>query len=88
MHRRDGFAEPHGGYESGMEIGAFFILVILLVVLAVLGGGVYLIAAWLRHKQLDPEGDKVEGPTDTEQQARPEHVEVDSEQHARFVGTR
>jgi hypothetical protein len=71
-----------------MEIGAFFILVILLVVFAVLGGGVYLIAARLRHKQLDPEGDKVEGPGDAEQQARPEHVKVDSEQHARFVGSR
>jgi hypothetical protein len=69
-----------------MEIGAFFILVIVLVVVGVLGGGVYLVAARLRHKQLDPEGDEVEGPTDS-QQARPEHVEVDSEQNARFVGT-
>lgn len=69
-----------------MEIGAFFILVIVLVVVGVLGGGVYLIAAWLRHKQLDPEGDKVEGTTDSEQ-PHPQHVEVDSEQNARFVGT-
>jgi hypothetical protein len=70
-----------------MEIGAFFILVIVLVVVAVLGGGVYLIAARLRHKQLDPEGDKVEGSVSSERQARPEHVEVDTEQNARFVGT-
>jgi hypothetical protein len=70
-----------------MEIGAFFILVIVLVVMAALGGGVYLIAARLRHKQLDPEGDKVEGAVHSEQQARPEHVEVDTEQKARFVGT-
>jgi hypothetical protein len=69
-----------------MEIGAFFILVILLIVVGVLGGGVYLIAAWLRHKQLDPEGNKLEGPTDS-QRTRPEHVEVDSEQNARFIGT-
>jgi hypothetical protein len=71
-----------------MEFGAFFILVILFVVLAGLGGGVYLIAAWLRHKQLDPEGDKVEGPADAEEHARPEHVRVDTEQKVRFVGTR
>jgi hypothetical protein len=69
-----------------METGAFFILVIVLVVVGVLGGGVYLIAARLRHKQLDPAGDKVEGTTDS-QQTRPAHVEVDSEQNARFVGT-
>lgn len=69
-----------------MEIGAFFILVIVLVVAGALGGGIYLIAARLRHKQLDTEGDKVEGPTDS-QQTRPEHVEVYSEQNARFVGT-
>jgi hypothetical protein len=71
-----------------MEIGAFFILVILLVVFAVLGGGVYLIAAWLHHKQLDPEGDQVEGPADAERQPRPEHVKVDDGHQARFIGTR
>ncbi|HEY3759133.1 MAG TPA: hypothetical protein VGL37_05190 [Solirubrobacteraceae bacterium] len=69
-----------------MEVGAFFLLVIVLIVAGVLGGGVYLVAARLRHKQLDPEGDKVEGSTDS-QQTRPTHVEVDSEQKARFVGT-
>jgi hypothetical protein len=71
-----------------MEIGAFFILIILLVVLGVLGGGVYAIASWLRHKQLDPEEDKLAGPPDTERQQRPEHLEVDNEQAARFLGTR
>jgi hypothetical protein len=70
-----------------MEIGAFFILVILFVVLAGLGGGVYLIATWLRHEQLDQE-DEVEGPADAEEHARPEHVRVDTEQKVRFVGTR
>ncbi len=69
-----------------MEIGAFFILVILLIVLAVLGGGVYAIAMWLRHKQLDPEGDKVEGSGET--QARPEHIKHGKAQRARFVGSR
>lgn len=71
-----------------MEIAAFFILVIVLIVLAVLGGGVYLIAARLRHKQLDPEGDKVEGSTEPEQERRPEHREMDRAQKARFLGTR
>lgn len=69
-----------------MEIGAFFILVIVLIVVGVLGGGVYLIAARLRHKQLDPGDDQLEGSTDS-QQTRPEHVEVNSEQNACFVGT-
>ena len=71
-----------------MEIGAFFILIVVLVLLAVLGGGVYAIATWLRHKQLDPEEDKVEGPAHTEHQRRPEHLAVDNEQDTRFVGSR
>lgn len=71
-----------------MEIGAFFILIVVLVLLAVLGGGVYAIATWLRHKQLDPEEDKVEGPSPAEHQRRPEHLQVDNEQDARFVGSR
>lgn len=72
-----------------MEIGAFFILLILLIVLAVLGGGVYAVAMWLRHKQLDPEGDKVEGSgEDTETQARPEHIKHGKAQRAHFVGSR
>ncbi len=77
---------PALGIEEDMEIGAFFILVIVLMVVGVLGGGVYLIAARLRHKQLDPEGDKLEGAASS-QQPHPEHVEVDSEQNVRFVGT-
>lgn len=68
-----------------MEIGAFFILVIVLIVVGALGGGVYLIAGWLRRKQLDPEGNKLAEPPEPQ---RPEHVEVDNEQNARFVGTR
>jgi uncharacterized OsmC-like protein len=72
-----------------MEIGAFFILVILLIVVAVLGGGVYAVAMWLRHKQLDPEGDKVEGSgEETETQTRPEHIKHGKAQRARFVGSR
>ncbi|MGA7705870.1 MAG: hypothetical protein WB998_13355 [Solirubrobacteraceae bacterium] len=70
-----------------MEIGAFFILVILFIVLAVLGGGVYAVAMRLRHKQLDPEGDKVEGSIgEPEAEARPKHVKHGKAQRARFVG--
>ena len=72
-----------------MEIGAFFILIIVLIVFVVLGGGVYAVAMWLRHKQLDPEGDKVEGSSkETETQARPEHVKPWKAQRARFIGSR
>jgi hypothetical protein len=69
-----------------MSIGAAFLIVIILVVFAVVGGGIYMTAAWLRHKQLDPEGDKIEPPA--EDPPRPEHHAVQSEQRTRFVGTR
>jgi hypothetical protein len=72
-----------------MEIGAFFILAIVLIVFAVLGGGIYAIAMWLRHKQLDPEGDKVEGSDEVaDARPRPQHVEHGKAQRARFVGGR
>jgi hypothetical protein len=70
-----------------MEIGAFFILVLLVIVLAVLGGGVYLIAAKLRHDQLHPEGDRVEPAPDGDGR-RPQHRRVSSEQQAEFVHDR
>jgi hypothetical protein len=66
-----------------MEIGAFFILVIVAAVLAVLGGAVYAIAAKRRHEELAPEADDPAG-----EQQRPTHREVESEQNAEFVGTR
>jgi flagellar basal body-associated protein FliL len=69
-----------------MEFGGIFILLIVLVVVAVLGGGLYVVSMWLRGKKLAPEGDQLEG--EQEDQRRPEHVEVDNEQSARFVGTR
>jgi hypothetical protein len=70
-----------------MEIGAFFLLVILLIVLAVCGAAVYGVAAWLRRDQLDPEENKLEsGPE--ERQPQPEHVKVETEQRAHFVGER
>jgi hypothetical protein len=70
-----------------MEIGGFFLLILLIVVVGVVGGGIYAIAARLRQKQLDPEGDKVEGGGDASSPA-PEHLKVESEQQSKFVGTR
>jgi hypothetical protein len=67
-----------------MEIGAFFILVILVVVLGVGGGAIYAVATALRRKKLDPKEDKLDG---TGAERRPEHLEVDSEQRTNFVGT-
>ncbi len=72
-----------------MEIAAFFILVVVLIVLAVLGGGVYAVAMWLRHRQLDPERDKVEGSgEEADAHPRPEHVEPGKAQRAHFIGSR
>jgi hypothetical protein len=74
-----------------MEIGAFFILAILVIVLFILGGGVYAIAMWLRHERLDPEGDKLKGsvePSEDAEDPRPEHIEHGNAQRARFVGGR
>lgn len=71
-----------------MGIGAVFILLVVLAVLAVLGGGLYAIAAWLRGRQLDPEEDKVERSSRERRASpareRPTHVRVESGQHARF----
>ncbi len=69
-----------------MEFGGLFILVILLIVLVVLGGGLYALTMWLRGKKLAPEGDAIEG--EQEDRPRPKHVKVDDGQRARFVGTR
>jgi hypothetical protein len=69
-----------------VEVGGFFLLIVIIVVLGVIGGGVYAIAARLRQKQLDPEGNKAEGG-DSVGSPAPEHVKVESEQQSKFVGT-
>jgi hypothetical protein len=69
-----------------MEFGGIFILVIVFIVVAFLGAGLYAVSMWLRGRKLAPEGDQIEGGH--ENRPRPEHVSVDTEQHARFVGTR
>jgi len=50
------------------------------------GSRPYALSMWLRGKELAPEGDEFEGNQDDHR--RPEHVEVEDEQNARFVGTR
>jgi sensor domain CHASE-containing protein len=64
-----------------MEIGAFFILLVVAAVIAVLGGAVYVIAAKLRHKELSPDA------REPEHEQRPVHRQVESEQNTDFVGT-
>jgi hypothetical protein len=69
-------------------VGAAFLLVLIVVVVLVVGVFVYAIAARLRKRQLDPRGDRTEGPTRPRDGDRPEHVRVGREQRSRFVGTR
>lgn len=73
-----------------MEIGGFFILLIVLAVLAVLAGAVLAIGSTLRKRKLDPRGDRVEGSDSagSESSARPEHVRVRGEQRTRFLTDR
>jgi hypothetical protein len=83
-----------------MEIGAIFILLIVIAVVAVLGGLLFLLLARLRGRELDPDGNRLAGVTDPDQagaqagtnqagsDGRPEHVEVEREQRERFVGSR
>jgi hypothetical protein len=68
-----------------MEFGGIFILVILLIVGAILGGGLYALAMWLRHGQLDPEEHEFED--DSDDRPRPEHIEVEDEQRTRLIGS-
>jgi hypothetical protein len=70
-----------------MEIGAFFILVLVVIVVAIGGGAVWAIAGKLRRGQLDPEGDKTE-PGVEPSERRPTHRRVSSEQNTEFVRPR
>ncbi|HWD11422.1 MAG TPA: hypothetical protein VG366_06230 [Solirubrobacteraceae bacterium] len=69
-----------------MEIGAFFILVLVVIVLAIGGGAVWAIAGKLRRGQLDPSEDRTE-PADTDE-PRPLHRRVGNEQRTEFVHPR
>lgn len=67
-----------------MEIGAFFILLIVLGVVVVLGGLLYAITWRLRRAKLDPHEDRLAGEADR-QPERPQHRRVASEQRTRFL---
>jgi hypothetical protein len=72
-----------------MEIGALFLLVLVAIVVVVLGGLVFAIAARGRRRQLSPEGGTLDANRPEEERGqRPEHVTVESEQRSRFVGTK
>jgi heme/copper-type cytochrome/quinol oxidase subunit 2 len=66
-----------------MEIGAFFILVIVAAVIAVLGAIVYVIAAKRRRQELGQDAAEPSG-----ERPRPRHRAVETEQNTEFVGTR
>jgi hypothetical protein len=71
-----------------MEIGAFFILVLLVVVLAVIGGAIYAVAARGRRRQLSGKGGSLDAQAAHGESERPEHVAVDTDQRAGFIGSR
>jgi hypothetical protein len=70
-----------------MEIGGFFILLIVLGVLAVGGFLLYGVAMKLRHERLHPEEDKLQGDSNGDG-PRPQHVRVSNEQRIRFITDR
>ncbi|HEV7585834.1 MAG TPA: hypothetical protein VGO14_08655 [Solirubrobacteraceae bacterium] len=66
-----------------MEIGAFFILIVVAAVVAVGGFLLYGVAMKLRHDKLHPTEDKLDTPQSGER--RPEHTRVSNEQRRRFI---
>jgi len=72
-----------------VSIGGFFLLILLIAVVALVGGGLYALAARGRRRQLSAKGGTLDAQRPEEaEDARPEHVEVDTEQRARFIGSR
>lgn len=70
-----------------MEFGAFFILVILLVVIAVIGGILYSLG-WIGQKGKLHPADGLPGDESSEEEPRPEHRRVTNEQQTEFVKDR
>ncbi|HEY7890825.1 MAG TPA: hypothetical protein VIC05_01305 [Solirubrobacteraceae bacterium] len=69
-----------------MEIGAVFILALVFVVLVGVGVALYRVAWRLRHEKLHPGEDRLEARrTQGQDQARPEHLWVGSEEPNRPV---
>ena len=65
-------------------MGLIFVLFLVLVALALLGGGAFAIAAWLRHEQMDTQGDKIEADA-PKSRRRPQHLRVENEQRAHLT---
>lgn len=82
------------GNDQAMEAGAFFLLVVAMIVIAVLAVLVYSVFAWLRRQRLHPEADKVEGASAERhdqpgaEQGRPAHRRVRNEQRRGFAAGR
>lgn len=72
-----------------MEWAGIFILILFVGVVAVIGGIVYAIAARGRQKQLSTKGGSLDAGREAAPQdgERPAHVAVETEQHARFIGS-
>jgi hypothetical protein len=71
-----------------MEWGGIFILLIVVIVVVIGGGLVYAIAMRGRARQLSSKGGTLDAERPDEGEKRPEHLEVDTEQRSRFIGTR
>ena len=76
-----------GATGSDSHVDLIFIPFIVLVVALALGATAYAIAAWLRHEQMHPEGDKVQGGPQRPR-PRPEHLRVENEQPAHLADGR
>jgi hypothetical protein len=70
-----------------MEIGAFFILIVLAAVVMVGGLLLYGVAAKLRRQKLHPAEDKLEGDKSVER-GHPRHTRVANEQRAKIIADR
>jgi hypothetical protein len=70
-----------------MEIGAFFILVVVVAVVLLGGFLLFGVAAKLRGEKLHPAEDKLERERGGEGQ-RPRHTRVANEQRTRFITDR
>ena len=73
-----------------MEIGALFLLVLIAIVVVAVGGIVMAIAGRGRSRQLSSDGGTLDArpPDEDAERERPEHVEVDTDQRTRFVGSK
>ncbi|MCW3067894.1 MAG: hypothetical protein JWL67_519 [Solirubrobacterales bacterium] len=71
-----------------MEIGAFFILLVVVGVVVVVGGMLYLTAAKLRRDKLHPERDRLADDSPERGEERPQHTRVTNEQRSEFLPNR